>query len=101
MGEPKPYWKTPELWECTVACPPVSGAAAAQVAHWLRIALELGGAWQIGGSLSHEPAMLWGVFDVRGDHAHVRGLEWASFNWDDEPRLRKRRVRRSRGGKSR
>jgi hypothetical protein len=96
MGRVGPYWKSPELWECTVACPPVSGTAAEQAAHWLRVALELGGAWQIGGSLSHDPAMLWGVFDVRGNHTHVRGLEWASFDWDMEsaPRRRVRRPRR-------
>lgn len=81
VAEGKPYWKMPELWECRVEGPGAKGSAAEQAYECLVIALGLGVGWHVLGSISADRADDFsGVWDVRGNHSHVPGLEWASFD---------------------
>jgi hypothetical protein len=52
VGECKPYWKTPELWECNLVSPVPAGSAAEQVLACLLTAMSLATGWYILGSLS-------------------------------------------------
>ena len=84
VGECKPYWKTPELWECNVVSPVRVGTAAEQVLACLLAAMNLATGWYILGSLSVESAEGFsGVFDKRQGSASgaAVGLEWASFDF--------------------
>ena len=83
VGECKPYWKTPELWECNVVSPVRVGTAAEQVLACLLAAMNLATGWYILGSLSAESAEGFsGVFTAEGQgtvSGQAVGLEWASF----------------------
>lgn len=96
----KPYWKMPELWECTVLGPGAKGSAAEQAYGCLVIALGLGVGWQVLGALSADRAEDFsGVWDVRGNHSFVPGLEWASFDLlPERPDGSDTRARRPRKG---
>jgi hypothetical protein len=84
VGECKPYWKIPELWECNLVSLIPSEATAEQVLACLLTAKSLATGWYILGSLSAECADGFsGVFDAKGQggaSATAVGLEWASFN---------------------
>jgi hypothetical protein len=82
LREAKPYWKVPELWECSLISPAHSGSAANQVLGCLLSAQSLGSGWRVAGSLSAECADgFGGVLAVGqgGASSNVAGLEWASF----------------------
>ena len=84
VGECKPYWKNPELWECNLVSPVSAGSAAEQVLACLLTAMSLATGWYILGSLSVESAEGFsGVFDKRQGSASgaAVGLEWASFDF--------------------
>jgi hypothetical protein len=81
-GEGKPYWKIPELWECSLVSPAPAAAPAEQVLECLLIAQSLASGWYIFGSLSAESADGFsGVFakGQGGASSPIVGLEWASF----------------------
>jgi hypothetical protein len=83
-GEGRPYWKIPELWECTATVPIQGESVAEQVLGCLMAAQRLAAGWYILGSLSTENADGFsGVFAVKegGGASHVVGLEWASFQF--------------------
>lgn len=83
VGECKPYWKIPELWECNVVSPVHAGPAAEQVLECLLAAMNLATGWYILGSLSAKSAVGFsGVFDARQGvvSGPAVGLEWASFD---------------------
>ena len=83
VGECKPYWKIPELWECYLVSPVAVGTTAEQVFACLLTAMSLASGWYILGSLSVESAETFsGVFDKRRGNASgpAVGLEWASFD---------------------
>jgi hypothetical protein len=82
-SEGRPYWKIPELWECTVIVPYSVGSIANQVLASLLMAQRLASGWFILGSLSEETAIGFsGVFSIgaNGGSSNVAGLEWASFD---------------------
>jgi hypothetical protein len=82
LGECKPYWKIPELWECALTTPAPAESAPEQLLACLLIAYRLASGWYILGSLSAESANGFeGVFTLgrSGARSHVVGLEWASF----------------------
>jgi hypothetical protein len=84
VGECKPYWKIPELWECNLVSPVPDGSIAEQVLACLLAAMNLATGWYILGSLSAESAMGFsGVFSTEGQGSvsgPAVGLEWASFD---------------------
>jgi hypothetical protein len=84
VGECKPYWKIPELWECNVASFVPARSTAEQVLACLLTAKSLASGWYILGSLSAETAEGFsGVFDAKGQggaSGPAVGLEWASFH---------------------
>lgn len=84
VGECKPYWKMPELWECNLVSPVTTGSAAEQVLACLLTAMNLATGWYILGSLSAESAEGFsGVFNAKGQGSAsgpAVGLEWASFD---------------------
>jgi hypothetical protein len=82
VGECKPYWKIPELWECSLVSP-AAGSVAEQVLGCLLVAQSLATGWYVLGSLSAESANGFsGVFALRqgSGYTKVVGLEWASFD---------------------
>jgi hypothetical protein len=82
VGEGRPYWKIPELWECDVASRAPGEMAAEQVLGCLLAAQRLASGWHILGSLSGDSADGFsGVFAAgqSGSASKVLGLEWASF----------------------
>jgi hypothetical protein len=84
VGECKPYWKIPELWECNLVSLVPAGPTAEQVLACLLTAKSLASGWYILGSLSAESADGFsGVFDAwsqGGTSGPTVGLEWASFH---------------------
>jgi hypothetical protein len=82
VGESKPYWKNPELWECNVLTPSPAGSIGEKVLACLVTAQALASGWHVSGSLSYESAGGFsGVFARRqGNQAHIVGLAWASFS---------------------
>ena len=84
VGECRPYWKIPELWECSLLSPVPTESAAAQVLACLLTAMSLATGWYIFGSLSAESAEGFsGVFNAKGQGSAsglAVGLEWASFD---------------------
>lgn len=81
-GEGRPYWKMPELWECSVSSPTPVGSVADQVFGCLLAAHRLASEWHVSGVLSPDSACgFGGVFAAGhgGVSARVVGLEWASF----------------------
>jgi hypothetical protein len=84
VGECKPYWKIPELWECNLMSPVPTGSTAEQVLACLLTATSLATGWYILGSLSAESAEGFsGVFNAKGQgivSGAAVGLEWASFD---------------------
>ena len=81
-GDGKQYWKTPALWECVVVAPRVSGTPAEQAYHGLLLAMGLGVGWHVSGPITEDSVEEFeGVFDVRGNHSFVTGLEWAHFQF--------------------
>lgn len=84
VGECKPYWKTPDLWECNLVSLVLAGSTAEQVLSCLLTANSLASGWYILGSLSSESAAGFsGVFDAKGQgfvSGAAVGLEWASFD---------------------
>ncbi len=81
-SEGKPYWKVPELWECSVVVPVHLGPAAEQIMGCLVTACRLASGWYVLGALSPDRVEGFsGVFGVGHGSArsHVVGLEWASF----------------------
>jgi hypothetical protein len=94
VGECKPYWKIPELWECNLVSPVPVGTIAEQVLACLLIAMNIATGWYIFGSLSGASAEGFsGVFNAKGQgriSGPAIGLEWASFdlgtNGSAEPR---------------
>jgi hypothetical protein len=83
VGEGRPYWKIPELWECDVVVPTCGGTTAEQVLECLLVAQRLASGWHILGRLSAESADGFsGVFAAGqgGSASKVAGLEWASFD---------------------
>jgi hypothetical protein len=84
VGECKPYWKIPELWECNVVSSLPAGSTAEQVLACLLTAKSLASGWYILGALSAETADGFsGVFDAKGQGSALGpavGLEWASFH---------------------
>jgi hypothetical protein len=82
LGECKPYWKIPELWECSLTTPSPAHSVPEQVFACLLIAYRLATGWSILGSLSSESANGFeGVFALgnAGAKSNVVKLEWASF----------------------
>ena len=87
LGECKPYWKIPELWECDLDMPMSAKSVAEQLLACLLIAYSLASGWYILGSLSAENANGFeGVFSLgqSGARSNVVGLEWASFSLLEE-----------------
>jgi hypothetical protein len=84
VGECKPYWKIPELWECNLVSPVPAGPVAEQILACLLTAMSLATGWYILGSLSDESAEGFsGVFNVKEQgraSGPAVGLEWASFD---------------------
>jgi hypothetical protein len=83
VGECKPYWKDPGLWECSIVSPAAVGSVADQVFGCPMVAQSLANGWYVIGSMSTESANGFsGVFAVgQGSRAsRVVGLEWASFD---------------------
>jgi hypothetical protein len=83
VGECKPYWKIPELWECNLVSLIAATSPAEQVLACLLTAKSLASRWYILGFLSAESADGFsGVFDAKGQggaSGPAVGLEWASF----------------------
>jgi hypothetical protein len=83
VGECKPYWKIPELWECDLVSLIAATSPAEQVFASLLTAKSLASGWYILGFLSAESADGFsGVFDAKGQggvSGPAVGLEWASF----------------------
>jgi hypothetical protein len=78
VGECKPYWKIPGLWECHLVSPAPAGSTAEQVLACLLIAQSLAYGWYVLGSLSAESADGFsGVFaqGQGGASSKVVGLE--------------------------
>jgi hypothetical protein len=78
----KPYWKIPELWECSLTTPVPSESVAEQLLACLVIAYRLASGWFILGSLTAEKSDGFeGIFnrESNGARSYVAGLEWASF----------------------
>ncbi len=87
VGECKPYWKVPELWEAIVTTAVTAVSVQEQVFAILLSAYRLGTSWSICGCLSEESASGFeGVFSQghAGARSNVVGLEWASFTVVDE-----------------
>jgi hypothetical protein len=84
VGECKPYWKIPELWECNLVSLVPAGSTAEQVLAGLLTAKNLASGWYVLGSLSADSADGFsGVFDAKGQgvaSGPAVGLEWASFH---------------------
>jgi hypothetical protein len=84
VGECRPYWKIPELWECNLVSPIPAGSTAEQLLACLLTAMSLATGWYILGSLSAESAEGFsGVFNAKGQgraSGPAVGLEWASFD---------------------
>ena len=84
VGECKPYWKIPELWECNLISRLPAGPAAEQVLGCLLTVMRLGTGWYILGTLSAESAEGFsGVFNAKEQSkasGPAVGLEWASFD---------------------
>jgi hypothetical protein len=83
VGEGRPYWKDPALWECGVVSRATAESAAEVVLGCLLAAQRLASGWYILGSLSAESAEGFsGVFAAgqSGGSSKVPGLEWASFD---------------------
>jgi hypothetical protein len=84
IGECKPYWKIPELWECNMVSLGPAGSTAEQVLACLLTATGLASGWYVLGSLSADSANGFsGVFDAKGQgraSGPAIGLEWASFD---------------------
>src|SRR5262249_59789050 len=57
VGECKPYWKIPELWECNLVSPVPAEPTAEQVLACLLTAMNLATGWYILGSLSAQSAV--------------------------------------------
>ena len=84
LGECKPYWKIPELWECNLVSPVSPGSTAEQVLACLLLCQSLASGWYIRGPLSAESADCFsGVFKKRqgGASSPLGWLEWASFSF--------------------
>ena len=84
IGECKPYWKIPELWECNLTSPVLPGTTAEQVLECLLICYRLAPVWHISGSLdANSVNSFTGVFDQRqgGVSSPLDWLEWASFRF--------------------
>lgn len=81
VGQGKPYWKIPELWECGVTSPACGDTPSEQVLAVLLTAKRLGNGWYVLGPLSTDNAIGFnGVFSISQNHStNVVGLEWASF----------------------
>jgi hypothetical protein len=81
LGECKPYWKIPELWECNLVSTVSPGSTADQVLACLLLCQSLASRWYIVGPRSAESACFSGVFDKRqgGTSSPLAWLEWASF----------------------
>ncbi len=82
-SEARPYWKLPDLWECSLVMPVPVGSVAEQVLGCLLAAQQFASGWYIFGTLSPEGADGFsGVFAVGqgGASSHLAGLEWASFD---------------------
>ena len=83
VGEGRPYWKIPALWECAAEGPALAGSAAEQVLGCLLVAKRLAAGWLVGGPLSADGALGFsGVFAAgpNGPASFAPGLEWASFD---------------------
>src|SRR5262249_33932270 len=66
VGECKPYWKIPELWEYNLVSPVAAESPAEQVLTCLLLGQSLASGWYIFGSLSMESADGFsGVFNRR------------------------------------
>lgn len=82
VGDGKPYWKIPELWEYEVTSLAASGSAAERVLGCLLTAQRLALGWYIFGTVTADNAEGFrGVFAAgqSGSVSNVPGLEWASF----------------------
>jgi hypothetical protein len=82
IGQGKPYWKLPELWECIGMTPITGGSIAEQVGTSLLVAQRLASGWSIVGSAASENAEdFGGVFSLGHNNGASKtlGLEWASF----------------------
>jgi hypothetical protein len=82
VGDCKPYWKIPELWECSLSTPVPSESVAEQLHGCLIHAYRLASGWFILGSLTAESSDGFeGIFNCgsAGARSYVAGLEWASF----------------------
>ncbi|HEU4410671.1 MAG TPA: hypothetical protein VFS43_35780 [Polyangiaceae bacterium] len=81
-SEGQPYWKDPELWECSVKSPVSAGPVAEQVLGCLLAARRIALGWLTFGTLTAESAEgFMGVFAAgsSGATTWVPGLAWASF----------------------
>jgi hypothetical protein len=78
---PKPYWKTPELWEASLRSP-LDSPPAEGVLHLLEVADRLGSGWLVSGPVvaNGDDITFEGVFQVGPGRTHIVGLEWASFS---------------------
>lgn len=83
LGECRPYWKIPELWECEIQTPVTSMVIAEQVLDCLLAAKRLAHSWIVGGPLSTENTDGFsGSFSLnQGGRAKIVGLEYASFDF--------------------
>ncbi len=84
LGECKPYWKIPELWECNLVSPVSPGSTAEKVLACLLLCQSLASGWYIHCPRSAESAdCFFGVFDQRqgGSSSLLSWLEWASFTF--------------------
>jgi len=84
LGECKPYWKIPELWECNLVSPVSPGSTAEQVLACLLLCRSLASGWYIHCPRSAESADCFsGVFDQGqgGASSPLGWLEWASFRF--------------------
>jgi hypothetical protein len=78
---PKPYWKSPELWE--VSCrSEFTWLDSEGIVAILKAANALGNGWYVMGPSFTDDRLhgFDGVFDVRSGRAHATGLHWASFS---------------------
>ena len=81
LGEGKPYWKIPELWECSVVTPSPDGSAADKVLACLTTAQAIGAGWYVLGSVAPKDDGFTGVFAAdNGGTPRVSCLVWASFD---------------------
>lgn len=81
--EGRPYWKVPELWECSVEVPLSGESTAELILESLLTSQRLATGWTILGSLSADCAVGFsGVFAAEKNEgaSKVPGLEWASFD---------------------